>query len=56
MEGEISGQAQPARYGTKRSDTKAVCGDTYNGFELLLNWNLLGDGEHMVVAKADGVE
>ncbi len=53
---EINGQAQPARYGTKRLDTKAVCGDTYNGFELLFNWNLLGNGEHMVVAKADGVE
>lgn len=53
---EINGRAQPASYGMKRPDTKAVCGDTYNGFELLLNWNLLGDGEHMVVAKADGVE
>ena len=53
---EINGRAQPARYGTKRLDTKAVCGDTYNGFELLYNWNRLGDGEHMVVAKADGVE
>ena len=27
-----------------------------NGFGLLFNWNLLGDGEHEVVALVDGVE
>ena len=33
-----------------------VCGDTDNGFGLLFNGNLLGDGEHEVIATVDGVE
>jgi phosphodiesterase/alkaline phosphatase D-like protein len=45
-----------AAYGTLRGDTMAVCGDTNNGFGLLVNWNLLGDGTHTVRALADGVE
>ena len=45
-----------AAYGTERLDTAAVCGDTDNGFGLLFNWNLLGDGAHAVVASVDGVE
>ena len=50
-----------AGYGTERGDTAALpdgtplCGDTDNGFGLLFNWNLLDDGEHRVVAYADGV-
>ena len=47
---------QVAAYGTERADTLAVCGDTDNGFGLLFNWNLLGDGEHEVVAYVDDVE
>ena len=47
---------QEAAYGTERLDTAAECGDTDNGFGLLFNWNLLGDGEHEVVAFVDGVE
>ena len=47
---------QPAAYGTERLDTESVCGDTDNGFGLLFNWNLLGDGEHAVVAYVDGEE
>ena len=47
---------QVAAYGTERRDTAGVCGDTDNGFGLLFNWNLLGDGEHAVVALVDGVE
>ena len=47
---------QVAGYGTQRVDTRGVCGDTDNGFGLLFNWNLLGDGEHEVVAWVDGVE
>ena len=43
-------------YGTRRSDTEGRCGDRNNGFGLLFNWNLLGDGEHEVVALVDGVE
>ena len=47
---------QVAAYGTERLDTAGVCGDTDNGFGLLFNWNLLGEGEHEVVAFVDGVE
>ena len=35
---------QMAAYGTERLDTASKCGDTDNGFGLLFNWNLLGDG------------
>ena len=51
-----------AAYGTARLDTARrpdgtrLCGDTDNGFGVLFNWNLLGDGEHAVVAVVDGVE
>ena len=45
-----------AAYGTSRADTAERCGDTDTGFGLLFNWNLLGDGEHTVVAVVDGVE
>ena len=47
---------QVAAYGTERLDTQAVCGDTDNGFGLLFNWNLLGEGEHEVIAYVDGME
>ena len=47
---------QVAAYGTERLDTGETCGDTDNGFGLLFNWNLLGDGEHTVVALVNGVE
>ncbi len=43
-------------YGTRRTDTQKECGDINNGFGLLFNWNLLGDGEHTVTAYVDGVE
>ena len=54
-----------AAYGTVRGDTAEaelagetveVCGDTDNGFGLLVNWNHLGDGVHTVVVRADGEE
>jgi YVTN family beta-propeller protein len=45
-----------AAYGTSRGDTQTLCGDTDNGFSLLFNWNLLGNGVHTVRALADGVE
>ena len=50
------GPPQEAAAGTSRGDTQAACGDTDNGFGLLFNWNLLGDGIHTVSALADGVE
>ena len=52
----LNGERQLAAYGTERLDTAAVCGDTDNGFGLLFNWNLLGDGEHEVEAFVDDVE
>ena len=52
---ELNGQPWKAGYGTTRTDTKGVCGDTDNGFSLLFNWNLLGDGVHSVEAYVDGV-
>jgi hypothetical protein len=45
-----------AAYGTERGDTSSACGDTDNGFGLLINWNLFGDGTHTVRALVDGVE
>ncbi len=51
-----------AGYGTERADTAQrkdgtpLCGDTDNGFGLLFNWNLLGAGEHTIVALVDEVE
>ena len=44
-----------AAYGTSREDTRSVCEDADNGFGLLINWNLLGDGTHSIRALADGV-
>ena len=43
-----------AVYGTDRSDTQGVCGDTNNGFAVLFNWNSLGDGQYEVFAEIDG--
>ena len=53
---EIDEMPLDAAYGTDRADTAAVCGDTDNGFGLLFNWNMVGDGEHTAVAVVDGVE
>ena len=56
VELELNGGARiAASYGTDRADTTPRCGDRNNGFGLLFNWNLLGDGVHTVVAFADGV-
>ena len=51
----IDGAEQvPAAYGTTRGDTVANCGDSNNGWGLLYNFGGLDDGEHTVVAYADG--
>ena len=50
------GEPLLAAYGTTREDTRPVCGDADNGFGLLFNWNLFGDGTHTLRAFADGVE
>ena len=52
---EINGTRMEAGYGTSREDTRKNCGDADNGFSLLFNWNLLGDGVHTVRAYADNV-
>ena len=52
---ELNGTEWKAGYGTTRTDTQGECGDVDNGFSLLFNWNLLGDGIHAVKAYADGV-
>lgn len=44
-----------ASSGLPHGDTQTVCGDTDNGFGFLVNWNLLGDGQHTVRVLADGV-
>ena len=56
VEIELNGVPHEAAYGTERLDTAGVCGDVANGFGLLFNWNLLGDGAHTVGAVVDGVE
>ena len=56
VEIEINGVPYPVPYGTARLDTADACGDVDNGFGLLFNWNLLGDGTHEVVAVVDDVE
>jgi hypothetical protein len=43
-------------YGSSRDDTKTQCGDADNGFGLLVNYNLLGDGQHMVELFDNGVK
>ena len=53
---ELAGTPVQAAYGTPREDTRRVCGDANNGFGLLVNWNNLGPGDHVVRALADGVE
>ena len=41
-----SGPFQFVPYGSDRADTRSVCGDTNNGFGVLINFNNLGDGDH----------
>jgi hypothetical protein len=50
------GEPIPVGYGTARGDTADVCGDTNNGFAMLVNWALLGEGRHEAVLLADGEE
>lgn len=49
------GMPVPVSYGTTRGDTAGICGDDgNNGFALLWNWNLLGDGQHVVELLNNG--
>jgi hypothetical protein len=49
------GRLIPVAYGTEREDTVGVCGDANNGYALLLNYSVLGDGWHTISVYADGV-
>ena len=49
------GPRQFVPYGSERTDTAGVCGDTDNGFGLLINYNELGDGPHTATLYADGM-
>lgn len=57
VEVEIDGtiMAETA-YGTPRGDTFGECGDADNGFGLLVNWGIFGDGLHTIRLLADGIE
>lgn len=46
----------PVATGQPRADTRIACGTIHNGFITQMNWALLGDGEHTVVAYDDGVK
>ena len=49
------GQRTFVPYGSERADTEPICGDSDNGFGLLVNYNNLGDGPHTVALYADGI-
>ena len=62
---EVSFDGAPRQfvpYGSERIDTAyapdgtEICGDTNNGFGLLINYNNLGDGSHSVTLYVDGQE
>jgi hypothetical protein len=50
-----NGPLIPLLYGSTREDTRSICADADNGFILLWNWHLLGDGRHTVQVFDDGV-
>ncbi len=57
VEVEIDGSILvEAAYGTPRADTMDACGDTDNGFGILVNLGILGDGEHTIRLLADDIE
>jgi Tol biopolymer transport system component len=39
--------------GLDRADTKTLCGDSNNGYATLINYNLIGDGEHTIKLYAN---
>lgn len=43
----------PAAYGSDRTDTLSICGDTDNGFAFPINFNQLGDGRHRAQVWVD---
>lgn len=51
-----TGLTVQAGYGTSRNDTIGACGDANNGFAALMNFNLLGDGQHTVSVRNNGTQ
>ena len=50
------GEPLPVAMHQTRGDLRAVCGSTRHGFIRQVNWAVLGDGEHTVIAYDGGVE
>lgn len=50
------GPSLPVAQHQERGDLRAKCGTINHGFIRQMNWALLGDGEHEVVAYDNGVE
>ena len=51
------GAAIPVAMRQPRADTRSACsGATNNGFIAQMNWALLGDGEHSIIAYDNGVQ
>ena len=51
------GAAMSVAMNQARADTRSACGGaTNNGFIAQMNWALLGDGEHQIVAYDNGVK
>lgn len=50
----IAGTTIETAYGTIREDPREICGETDNGWGVLYNWNLFGNGVHTVEAYTDG--
>jgi hypothetical protein len=48
------GPPAQAVYGSNREDTRRICGDANNGYALLINWNLVGDGQHRIDVYDNG--
>jgi hypothetical protein len=46
----------PVSYGSPRGDTRGICGDDNNGWIVQWNWNLLGDGPHIIRAFDGGMQ
>lgn len=43
-------------YGTSRADTAEICGDSDNGYGMVMNWSLLEPGIHTMKTFIDGRE
>lgn len=53
---EINGETLEVPYGSTRTDTASVCGDTDNGYALSVDWSDYLDGTYQIRLAIDGVE